>query len=151
MPCLNLSLARVLIHLVFSTKNRDPLIPAALHGELHAYIGTVLHHLDCLSLRVGGTDDHVHILYALARTRALATVTEKVKTASSKWMKRHGVTALAWQTGYGAFSVSEVDARSACRYIEHQATHHARCSYQEEFRGFLRRSHVDCDERYVWE
>jgi len=69
----------------------------------------------------------------------------------AKWMKRHGVTALAWQTGYGAFSVSEVDARSACRYIEHQATHHARCSYQEEFRGFLRRSHVDCDERYVWE
>ena len=92
------SLARVLIHLVFSTKNRDPLIPAALHRELHAYIGAVLNHLECRSLRVGGTDDHAHILYARARTRALATVAEKVKTASSKWMKHRGVTAFARDT-----------------------------------------------------
>jgi REP element-mobilizing transposase RayT len=141
----------VLIHLVFSTKNRDPLIPAALHGELHAYIGAVLNHLECRSLRVGATDDHVHILYALARTRALATVTEKVKTASSQWIKRRGVTAFAWQTGYGAFCVSEANARSVCRYIEHQATHHARFSCRDEFRGFLRRSHLDYDERYVWD
>jgi REP element-mobilizing transposase RayT len=91
----------VLIHLVFSTKNREPLIPAALHGALHADIGAVLNHVECRSLRVGGPDDHVHILYALARTRALATVTEKVKTASSTWMKQRGATAFAWQTGYG--------------------------------------------------
>ena len=145
------SLARVLIHLVFLTKNRDPLIPGVLHGELHADIGAVADHLECRPLRVGGTDDHVHILYALARTRTLATVTEKVNTASSKWMKPRGVTAFTWQAGSGAFSVSAANARSVCRYIEHQATHHVRVSYQDEFRGFLRRSHLDYDERYVWD
>jgi putative transposase len=112
-------------------------------------IGAVLADVDCLSLRVGGTDNHVHILYALARTRALATVTEKVKTASSKWMKRQGVTTFAWQTGYGAFSVSENDTRSVCRYVANQAAHHAWFSYQEEFRWFLQRSHLHYDERHV--
>jgi putative transposase len=145
------SLARVLIHLVFSTKNREPLISAAARDELHAYIGTVLQGLDCPSIRVGGTDDHVHLLYSLARTRTLASVTEKVKTASSKWMKQRTGNLFAWQTGYGAFSVSEPSLRSVCRYIERQPAHHIQHSYQDELRGLLQRSHVDYDERHLWD
>ena len=145
------SLARVLIHLVFSTKNRDPLIPAAVRDELHAYIGAVLKGLDCPSIRVGGTNDHVHILYSLARTRTLASITEKVKTASSKWIKHRDGSPFAWQTGYGAFSVSEANLRSVSRYIERQPAHHARYTYQDELRDFLRRSHLEYDERYLWD
>ena len=84
------SLARVMVHLVFSTKNREAWIAPEVRGDLHAYLGGVLDTIGCPSLQVGGTDDHVHILYALSRTRTLATGTEKVKTSTSRWMKQRG-------------------------------------------------------------
>jgi REP element-mobilizing transposase RayT len=145
------SLSRVLIHLVFSTKNREALIPAGMRPELHAYVAAVPGKVGCPSIRVGGIDDHVHVLYSLSRTLTLASVTEKVKTSSSKWMKQRGVASFSWQAGYGAFSVCERDVRSVSQYIEHQEAHHAGVSFQDEMRHFFRRNQLEYDERYVWD
>ncbi|HJT31820.1 MAG TPA: transposase, partial [Pirellulales bacterium] len=81
------SLSSVLIHLVFSTKNREPWIRGPVEGKLHAYLGGILREINCPSLTVGGTADHVHILFVLARTMAISNVVEEVKTGSSKWIK----------------------------------------------------------------
>src|ERR1700719_2581367 len=101
------SLARVLIHLIFSTKNREPLIHRETRVALHAYLAGILHNLRCPSLQTGGTADHVHTLFSLGRTRTIAEVVEEIKKSSSKWMKQQGVCSFTWQAGYGAFSVSE--------------------------------------------
>ena len=145
------SLARVMVHLVFSTKNREAWIAREVRGDLHAYLGGVLDTIGCPSIQVGGTDDHVHILYALSRTLTLATVTEKVKTSTSRWMKQRAVSAFRWQSGYGAFSVGEAELPSVVRYIERQEAHHARLSFQDEMRDFFRRNQLPYDERYVWD
>ncbi len=144
------SLSRVLLHMVFSTKDRQPLISPDLCGKLHAYLIGVLRNLDCPSIQVGGTDDHVHLLLVLSRTRTIAGVVEEVKTSSSKWAKTQGVPAFAWQTGYGVFSVSESRADDVVAYIQGQEEHHRHRTFQDEFREFLQRHQVPFDERHVW-
>ena len=145
------SLARVLIHLVFSTKNREPMIARDIRPELHRYLGGILDKLGCPPLRGGGTVDHVHVLFSLSRTRAIAEVVEEAKKGSSKWMKQHGHPDFWWQAGYGAFSVAQSQLSTASRYIEHQEEHHRTRSFQEEFRQLLGRYQLSYDERYVWD
>ena len=145
------SLASVLIHLIFSTKNREPTIPHERLPQLHAYIVGILDNLQCPSLRTGGVVDHTHTPFSLSRTATIAAVVEEVKTGSSKWMKQQGVLHFAWQAGYAAFSVSESQKAAVIRYIEQQAEHHKRHSFQEEVRTFLARHGVAYDERYVWD
>jgi len=145
------SLASVLIHLIFSTKNREPTIPHQLLPQLHAYIVGILANLQCPSLRTGGVVNHAHTLFALHRTAAIAEVVEEVKKGSSKWMKQQGVAQFAWQAGYAAFSVSESQKAAVIRYIEQQEEHHRRQSFHEEVRMFLTRHGVAYDERYVWD
>ena len=145
------SLASVLIHLIFSTKNREPTIPHQLLPQLHAYIVGILANLQCPSLRTGGVVDHTHPLFSLLRTAAIAEVVEEVQKGSSKWMKQQGVPEFAWQAGYAAFSVSESQKVAVIRYIEQQEEHHKRQSFQEEVRAFLTRHGVTYDERYVWD
>jgi len=145
------SLASVLIHLIFSTKNREPTIPRELISKLHAYIAGILDNLQCPSLRTGGVADHIHTLFSLHRTAAIAEVVEEVKKGSSKWMKTQGVPQFTWQAGYAAFSVSESQKAVVIRYIEQQEEHHKRHSFQEEVRTFLTRHGVAYDERYVWD
>jgi putative transposase len=147
------SLSRLLTHVIYSTKNRDPLIAPHLLSELHAYLVGVLEAIDCTPLRIGGTENHVHLFFALARTRTIAEIVEKTKTSSSKWIKTKG-TAFAnfhWQAGYGAFSVSQSDAERVVAYIANQPKHHKRISFQEEYRRFLERYAIAYDERYVWD
>ena len=145
------SLASVLIHLIFSTKNREPTIPHERRAPLHAYIVGILDNLQCPSLRTGGVVDHTHTLFSLSRTATIAEVVEEVKQGSSKWMKQQGVPHFAWQAGYAAFSVSESQKAAVIRYIEPQEEHHKRHSFQEEVRTFLTRHGVAYDERYVWD
>ena len=145
------SLASVLIHLIFSTKNREPTIPHDRLAQLHAYIVGILDNLQCPSLRTGGVVDHTHTLFSLSRTATIAEVVEEVKKGSSKWMKQQGVPHFAWQAGYAAFSVSESQKAAVIRYIEQQEEHHKRHSFQEEVRTFLARHGVAYDERYVWD
>lgn len=145
------SLAKVLVHLVFSTKNREPTIHRAVRSALHAYLAGILQNLQCPSLQTGGTADHVHTLFSLARTRSLAEVVEELKKSSSKWMKEQGVSGFSWQAGYGAFSVSGSQTRQVIQYIAGQEEHHQKLTFQEEFRRFLDRYGVTYDERYLWD
>ena len=131
------SLANVLVHLIFATKHRVPMIRRDLRPPLHGYIAGILANLRCPSLATGGTADHVHCLFRLVRTRALAEVAEELKRSSSKWIKAHGAPAFAWQAGDGAFSVSESQASAVVRYIATQEEHHRGLTFQEEFRRFL--------------
>jgi len=138
---------------VFSTKNRVPLLIPDIRAELHPYLAVVLTNDDCPALQVGGVEDHVHLLFGLSRTRTIAQVVENVKTSSSKWLKTKGL-ALAdfhWQSGYGAFSVSESKADEVVEYIRRQEEHHKTRTFQEEFLLFLERHGITWDERYVWD
>ena len=145
------SLARVLIHIVYSTNRRMPSISRQTRPLLHGDLGGILRDLRCPPLAVGGTTDHVHLLFALSRTISIAGAVEEVKTASSRWMKRQDAPSFAWQGGYGAFSVSESQAARVVRYIACQDTRHRRATFQDEFRALLQRHGVSCDERGVWD
>ncbi len=147
------SLSRILVHLVFSTKNRVPALALDIQAEVHAYLAVVLRENGCPALQVGGAEDHVHILFALSRTLTVAQVVEKAKTSSSKWLKTKGPAFedFHWQSGYGVFSVSQSDADAVIQYIRDQAEHHRKMSFQTEYRLFLDRYHVAYDERYIWD
>jgi putative transposase len=132
------SRVRLLAHIVFGTKSRAQLIAGDLKDELHAYQAKVLRECESPALAIGGTEDHVHILCDLSRSRALCDVVEEVKKRSSKWIKTKGANYanFAWQTGYGAFSVGvgESNVESVRRYIENQERHHAGKTFGEEYR-----------------
>jgi REP element-mobilizing transposase RayT len=147
------SLSRILVHVIFSTKHRVPVLTPDLRRELHPYLAVVLQDNDCPALRVGGVEDHVHLFFGLSRTLPVAKVVEIVKTSSSKWIKTKGsdLAQFHWQGGYGAFSVSQSDADAVIRYIDNQENHHQRTSFQDELRTFLGRYQVRYDERYVWD
>jgi len=147
------SLARILVHLIFSTKNRDPVLTPEIRFELHPYLAGVLQEDGCPSLQVGGVEDHVHLLLGLSRTRTVAQMVENVKTCSSKWMKTQGAafSAFHWQAGYGAFSVSQSNADAVIQYIKNQEEHHRKMTFQEEYRRFLKLYKISYDEEYVWD
>jgi len=147
------SLASVLIHLVFSTKHRQPFITPAVETELHKYMATVFRGCDSPALLVGGYEDHIHALFSLSRKWAIADVVEEVKTSSSKWIKTKGAEfpQFHWQSGYGAFSVSQSNVEKVKNYIANQKEHYSKQSFQDEFREFLEKHGVEYDERYVWD
>lgn len=147
------SLSSVLVHLVFSTKNREPLIRGPVESELHAYSTTVLENAGCPALAMNGTADHVHVLCNLSRVKSIANVVEDLKTSTSKWIKTKGPSyrGFHWQAGYGAFSVSPSSVDRVVRYIERQREHHRTRSFQDEFRVLLNKHGIPCDERYVWD
>jgi REP element-mobilizing transposase RayT len=147
------SLSSILVHLVFSTKNREPIIVGEVEIELHKYMATVFRELKSPSLLIGGTEDHIHALFALSRTITVADLVEKVKTSSSKWIKTKGkpFRQFHWQSGYGAFSIGQSNVPALKRYIATQKEHHRRAEFQEEFRILCKKYGVDIDERYVWD
>jgi REP element-mobilizing transposase RayT len=145
------SLSKILVHLVFSTKHREPWIESTLRPKLHAYLGGILENLKCSSLQVGGTADHVHILLLLARTVTVSEMVEELKKGSPKWMKSEGVHNFSWQAGYGAFSVGKSQVKTVTKYIQQQEIHHRKTTFQEEYRKFLERYGLTYDERYVWD
>ena len=148
------SLSKVYLHLVFSTKNREPFfLDKTVRGKMHQYLGGTCESLDSSSVIVGGVDDHVHILCQLSRTRSIADLVREVKRESSKWIKGKGrdFAAFHWQDGYGAFSVSPSHRTFVTTYIANQEAHHATESFQDEFRRYLTKYAIEYDERYVWD
>ena len=147
------SLSRILIQLVFSTKNRERVLTSAIQTELHPYLAGTLDNTECPSLQVGGVEDHVHLLFGLSRTLTIAKVVETLKTSSSKWIKTkgHEFANFHWQSGYGAFSVSQSDADGVVAYIQNQAKHHQKMTFQDEYRRLLERYRIAFDEKYVWD
>ena len=146
------SLSRILIHLIFSTKGREPYIPPEIQPRLHAYLSGVAGNLGSPSLRIGGVADHLHLLLILGRTVSIAEVVEEIKKASSRWMKSEaGASTFAWQSGYGAFSIGESQVDALVSYIDNQEQHHRTMSFQDEYRRLLERYRVPSDERYLWD
>src|SRR4051794_3410685 len=123
------SLSKVLVHLVFSTKLREPCIHREIRSRLHAYLVGILGDLKCPSLQTGGMLDHVHLLFAQSRTMALSDIVEEIKTSSSRWMKVEGVRKFQWQAGYGAFSIGESQAPRVIEYIQDQEQHHRKMTF----------------------
>lgn len=147
------SLAKNYIHIVFSTKYREPLIFPPHEQELHSYLGGICKNLECHPLKIGGFTNHVHILCQLSRKIALMKLVEEVKSHSSKWMKtrNESLKNFYWQDGYGAFSVNPAEVDRVIAYIANQHTHHGKQRFEDEYRAFLKKYKVEYDERYVWD
>ena len=148
------SLARVVIHTVFSTQGREPVFQnAAFRDELHAYLGGCAKTLDCLPLQIGGVEDHVHLLTTLSRTITIADFVKEVKRVSTGWIQTRGglFRQFHWQAGYGCFSVSESKVPAVIQYIQGQEEHHRQQTFQEELRRILSAHGQAWDERYVWD
>ena len=147
------SLVQNYIHIIFSTKYRQPLIQPPVEQELHAYLGGICNRLDCQSIIVGGHTDHIHILCMLSKKVALMKLLEEVKSHSSKWIKTKGKSYenFYWQDGYGAFSVNKTAVSKVVSYISNQKAHHEKLTFKDEYRSILKEYQVEYDERYVWD
>ncbi len=145
------SLSSILIHLVFSTKNRESFTTPAIEQELHPYFATIFRALKSPSLAIDGTTDHVHVLFCLGRVMKIADLVEEVKTGSSKWIKTKGpgFRDFHWQNGYGTFSIGQSNVATLKRYIHGQKRHHRRVTFQDEYGKFLKRYEIEYDERNV--
>ncbi len=147
------SLSNVLVHFIFSTKERIPFLKdPELRVEMHRYLGGIVNR-NGQSLCVGGVEDHVHLLLVLSRTVTQADLVRDLKRASTLWCKPRNswLRDFAWQSGYGAFSVGQTEVAAVTKYIEQQEKHHAKRSFQEEYLAFLRKYRIPYDERYVWD
>lgn len=148
------SLSQVLVHLVFSTKNRHPWLKAPLRPSLHAYMAGTVRELDrCECYRAGGVEDHVHLAIRLSRTITIADLVQKVKTSSSRWVKEKDAAlgGFAWQKGYASFSAYYLGLSGLLAYIDGQEEHHRKVGFQDEYRNLLNEHGIDFDERYVWD
>jgi REP element-mobilizing transposase RayT len=147
------SLSKVLLHIIFSTKNREPWLDSNVRPRMDAYLATICRDAGADFVRVGGVSDHVHIVTTLARTLSQAQLIEEIKKASSKWVKALDARyrGFFWQRGYAAFSVSPSQLDSVLEYVNKQQEHHRTRTFQEEYRELLRKHGVDFDERFVWD
>lgn len=147
------SLVKNYIHIVFSTKYRQPWIHPPVEDELHHYVGGICNKNDCQVIKVGGYVDHIHILCMLSKKVTLSKLVEEIKAHSSKWIKTKGghYKSFYWQNGFGAFSVNPAEVERLIQYIANQHEHHRGKTFQQEFRQALERFGVDFDERYVWD
>jgi REP element-mobilizing transposase RayT len=147
------SLSKVILHIIFSTKEREPWIDQDVRPRLHSYLATVCRDSGGETYRVGGMADHVHIVTTLLRTLSQAELVEEIKTTSSKWMKLLApqYRNFYWQRGYGAFSVSPSQLGDVIEYVVDQQEHHRTRTFQDEYREMLRKCGVAFDERYVWD
>jgi len=152
-PAMSQSFAAVQVHLIFSTKNRTPLLTKEINGELHPYVAATLAANNCIVSEVGGVEDHLHLCFGIPRILSIAQMVEAVKTSSSKWIKSRGrpFEDFRWQAGYGAFSVSESHVEAVMKYIRNQPEHHKTVTFQDEYRQFLERHRITFDERYMWD
>ena len=147
------SLAQILVHLVFSTKNREAVLGDNIRDELHAYIGGIVENQKGTLLKAGSVADHIHLLITQPRTCAPSDLVQEIKTGSSKWLKTKGphYANFHWQGGYGIFSISPSHRPALEVYIGDQAEHHRVVTFQEEYRRLLQKYGIEYDERYVWD
>jgi putative transposase len=147
------SLAKIILHIIFSTKDRKPLIFKEYRDEMHAYIGTVCKSLKSIPIIVGGTEDHVHIAATFPRTITVCDLLEEIKRSSSRWFKNKDtrLRQFSWQCGYGVFSISQSHKGRLVRYIENQEEHHRKKTFKGELRELLKSYEVEYDEGLIWE
>ena len=147
------SLSNLLTHIIFSTKNRQPHIRHDIEIRLYSYIRAICQDHESHLLQIGGMADHIHMLVNLSRKHALSKFVNEIKSHSSKWVKTidGDFRDFAWQAGYGAFSVGQLEYQKVMDYISNQKEHHKGLSFQEEYLRFLKRYQMKYDEKYLWE
>ncbi len=147
------SLTKNYLHIIFSTKHRQPLIDQSIEAELQSYLGGICNDLECFPVNIGNFVDHVHILSLLSKKVLLMKLVEELKSHSSLWIKTKGdrYKNFYWQNGYGAFFISPSHIDMVKEYIEKQHEHHKKETFQEEYRRILIENKIDFDERYVWD
>ncbi|HUW06009.1 MAG TPA: IS200/IS605 family transposase [Williamwhitmania sp.] len=145
------SLAKVYLHIVFGTKNRQNFILESIRVELQSYIVGILSKTGSYTTELYSNPDHIHILCTLPRTITMANLVATIKVSSSKWLKSNGLSQFDWQDGYAIFSVSASKVDNIKQYIQNQVIHHGTVSFKDELRDFFKQYAVDYDERYVWD
>lgn len=146
------SLNKIYIHIIFSTKNREDLLPEKTWNEIHSYIDGIINQNLCKSIIIGGTANHIHILCELTSTVSTAILLQEIKRSSSKWIKGKysQYSNFAWQSGYAAFSVSQSKVDAVTNYIRNQKEHHTKKNFKEELVEFLKSYQVEYKEEYLW-
>ena len=147
------SLSKVPVHIVFSTKNRDPLLDEAILPEVHQILGAICNDFECTPICVGGVEDHVHILCLLSKKIAIMKLVEQLKVRSCIWIKHkhqryHN---FHWQAGYAIFAIESNHTDEIAEYIKHQKEHHAEKSFKDEQRELMISADIQWDERYIWD
>jgi putative transposase len=132
------TLGNILLHFIFSTRGRRPLIKTDFRADLFAYLGGIVREMDGTALIVNGAADHVHLLVRIRPAHSAAEIARVVKANSSRWMHEKWNEKFAWQTEYGVFSVSESSVAAVTKYIAEQEEHHRTHSFQEEYVAFLK-------------
>ena len=147
MPSTHLSLN---YHLVFATKNREPIIHADWQGRFHDYLGGTVGGLGGVPMGIGGVEDHVHLLFGLRATHCLADFVRELKKSSSRWVtESRTAKEFSWQEGYGAFTFAYVNRSSLQRYISTQRQHYQTLSFRNELMALLQENGVEYDPRYL--
>ena len=145
------SLAKVYVHVVFSTKHGKNLIQENYRKEPQSYIIGTLSNIGSYTPEIYSNPDHINILCTLPRTITIAELISQIKTSSSKWLKTQGVINFSWQEGYAIFSVSASKVPIVVGYIQNQSEHHKNRTFQEELRLFFDEYGIEFDERFVWD
>ena len=138
----------ILIHVVFSTKQRFKLLHENWRDELYGIMGGIAKEHKSILLRCGGIEDHVHLLLKIHPSFAIADTVKLIKGNSSRWINDYQKVParFEWQRGYGAFSVSESMADVVKSYIDNQEQHHRQQSFQDEYFALLRKHKIEFDE-----
>ena len=146
------TLVSLLVHIVFSTKNREPFITPEIEPKLFSYVGGILKNHESRLLDVGGTPDHLHPLISQSKNASLSSLMKDVKKDSSLWIKTKDrqFRNFHWQDGYGGFSIGKSDIPRLKEYFASQKEHHRRRTFKEELIGFLDEYGIAYDERYLW-
>ncbi len=147
------SLAKIILHVIFSTKNRERTITSSIRFKLYEYMAEVGRDMGCDVYRIGGVEDHVHLAISLSRTITISDFIKKIKTTSSVWIKEQGQEhhGFSWQIGLGVFSISFPHREALISYIDKQEEHHRGYSFQEEYREILKKNGIEIDEKYLWD
>lgn len=146
------SLFKILVHIVFSTKNRADLIAPEIENELFKYLHGIVENNGAKLVIANGTANHVHLLISFGKKIDIPELVGDIKRDSSKWVKREkGINDFYWQRGYGTFSIGQSQIEITVKYIENQKAHHQTQSFKDEYRALLRKYEIDYDERYVWD
>jgi len=142
---------QIYYHIAFSTKDRTPALTPDKREDLFRYTWGILKNKDCHLYRIGGVEDHIHILTSLHPTIALSVLVKDIKVATSTWIKKENNSPKFshWQDGYGAFTVSHSDKDAVIEYIKNQEEHHKKVSFKNELREFLIKHGVTFDEKYL--
>jgi REP element-mobilizing transposase RayT len=147
------SLSNILVHIIFSTKNRHPFIQKDIEERLYQYISAICNNQKCPIHQINGMADHIHILLSLGRMACVSKLVGDIKAYSSRWIKEQGkdYEKFAWQNGYCGLSIGQSGFDNAVEYISNQKEHHKVMTFKEEYIQFLKKYHIEFDEKYLWD